>query len=125
MQHVVADPTEEGPVPGEAEPLSLRLELALVRAAAGYEEAHIRDLLVRSGELPTQLAQIAARPQVAGVDAVGYDGDPALVQTEDVGHVAAHVVGADDHRVGAVGHPPLDRVDMRLRRILHPALVAT
>src|SRR5258708_38507680 len=103
MRHVVADPTEEGPVPAEAEPLSLRLELALVRAAAGYEEAHIPDLLdhagkrverelesllvhqptdqehellVRRGELPTQLAQIAARPQVAGVDAVGYDGDP-------------------------------------------------
>jgi hypothetical protein len=39
--------------------------------------------------------------------------------------VTAHVVGAHDHRVGAVGHPALDRVDVRLRLVGDPALVAT
>ena len=47
-----------------------------------------------------------------------------LVDVEDVRHVPAHVVGADDHRVRALGHPALDGVDVRLRLVLHPALVA-
>ena len=43
---------------------------------------------------------------------------------EHVGDVAAHVVRAGDHAVGVAHHPPLDRVDVRLRVLVDPALVA-
>ena len=48
----------------------------------------------------------------------------SLVDVEDVRDVAAHVVRAHDQRVRPVRHPALDRVDVRLRLVLHPALVA-
>ncbi len=69
--------------------------------------------------------QIPARAQFARVDAVGDHGDAPLVDVEDVRDMPTHVVGADDHPVGAPGHPPLDRVDVRLRGFVHPALMAT
>ena len=127
------------------------LELGLVGAAAGHQEADVADALDHAGEgvegqlkallvdePPDQqheplvgfgkLARSAARSpdgrSSARVDAVGDHRDPPLVDPEDVGDVPAHVVGAHDHRVGPLGHPELDPVDMGLRLILHPALVA-
>ena len=47
-----------------------------------------------------------------------------LLEPVDVGHVLAHVGGAGDHALGAVGHPALDPVDVGLRVLVHPALVA-
>ena len=43
---------------------------------------------------------------------------------EHVGDVAAHVVRAGDHVVGVADHAPLDRVDVALRVLVDPALVA-
>ena len=43
---------------------------------------------------------------------------------EDVGDLLAHELRARDHVVGGAGHPPLDAVDVRLRMLVHPALVA-
>jgi hypothetical protein len=52
-----------------------------------------------------------------------FNGDPLIVDAEDVGDLLAHVVRAGDHAVGAVGHPLLDPVDVGLRVLVHPALV--
>ena len=49
---------------------------------------------------------------------LGITAHARLVDAEDVGDVAAHVVAADDDAVGAVGHPALDAVDVRLRVLL-------
>ena len=136
---------------GQPQPLGLRLQLGLMRAAAGDQEAHVLDLLdhagqrverqleallvdqppdqqhellVRRRELAPQRLQVSYGSQFVRVDPVGDHRYPPLVDVEDVGHVPAHVVGADDHRVRAASHPALDGVDVRLRGILHPALVA-
>ena len=47
-----------------------------------------------------------------------------LLEPVDVGDVLAHVGRAGDDAVGAVGHPLLDAVDVRLRVLVDPALVA-
>ena len=152
VQHVVADPAEEAAVLGQPEALGLRLQLGLVRSAARHQKAHVLDLLeharhrvqrelkallidqpadeqhellVRLGELRAQRLQVARRAQFARIDPVRDHRHAALVDVEDVRDVAAHVVGADDQRVGAPGHPTLDRMDVRLRIVLHPALMAT
>jgi hypothetical protein len=65
------------------------------------------------------------RSQVVGVDAVPDHADAVVRDPEDVGHLLAHVEGADDHAVGAVGDPALDTVDVGLRVLVDPALVAS
>ena len=47
-----------------------------------------------------------------------------LLEPVDVGHVLAHVGRAGDHPLGAIGHPALHAVDVGLRVLVHPALVA-
>ena len=46
------------------------------------------------------------------------------VDAEGVGDVLAHVGRAGDDAVGGADHPPLDAVDVRLRVLVDPALVA-
>ena len=58
------------------------------------------------------------------VDAVGDHGDARLVDAEDVGDVAAHVVRAGDDVVGAPGHPASRSRGCGLRVLVDPALVA-
>ena len=48
----------------------------------------------------------------------------ALVDREDVGDLLAHEMRAGDHPVGPVRDPLLDAVDVLLRMLLDPALVA-
>ena len=62
--------------------------------------------------------------EVERVDAVGDDLDLGLVDAEHVGDVALHVVAADDDALGAAHHPALDAVDVALRVLVDPALVA-
>src|SRR6185437_3849457 len=152
VQGVVSYPTKKDTVVAQPETLGLGLELALVCARAGDQEAHARNLvdhlgqgierelealliyeasheqhqlLLGLGELEPQRVEVVHRAQVGGIDAVGDDGNATLVETVDVGGVTAHVVRAGDHRVGAVGHPALDRMDVGLRRFVDPALVAS
>jgi hypothetical protein len=47
-----------------------------------------------------------------------------LVGAEDVGDLLAHVVRADDDAIRAVGDPALDAMDVGLRVVLDPALMA-
>ena len=47
-----------------------------------------------------------------------------LLEAVDVGHVLAHVGRAGDQPLGPVGHPALDAVDVGLRVLVDPALVA-
>ena len=54
----------------------------------------------------------------------GITVDPLLVDAEDVGDLLAHVERAGDHPVGAVRDPALDAVDVGLRVLVDPALVA-
>ena len=127
------------------------LQLRLVRARAGDEEAHPpgapddlrqrverelkallvdepadeqHEALVGRGEARAQLVEVADGLQVGGVDPVRDHRDPPLVDLVDVGDVAAHVVRARDDVVGAARHPGLDAVDVGLRVLVDPALVA-
>ena len=129
----------------------LRLELGLVGARAGDEEAHAvqarddprqrverdleallvdeaadeqHELLGRVGEARPQRREVVDRREVERVDAVGDDLDLGLVDAEDVGDVALHVVAADDDALRAAHHPALDAVDVALRVLVDPALVA-
>ena len=130
------------PWPVEAEAARLVLELPLVRARASDQEAHATDardhavgpgqrlervleallvdepadeqdeLLLGRGELRAEAGEVLDGLQVVGVDPVGRDDDALLVDPEDVGDVAAHVVRADQHLVGDVDHPALGAVDV-------------
>ena len=80
--------------------------------------------LVRLGELRAQGVEVVDRHEVGRVDAVRDHRDALLVEPVDVGHVLAHVRRAGDHALGAVRHPLLDAVDVRLRVLVDPALVA-
>ena len=62
--------------------------------------------------------------QVVGIDSVGDHRDPLLLDPEDVGDLLPHVVRAGDHPVRPVADPALDPVDVRLRVVVDPALVA-
>ena len=81
-------------------------------------------LLVGRREARAQARQVGDGLQVARVDAVRDRGDPLARDAEDVRDLLAHEVRARDHVVGAAGHPPLDAVDVRLRVLVDPALVA-
>ena len=80
--------------------------------------------LVRGRVARPQPRQVGDGLQVAGVDAVGHHRDPRLVDPEHLGDVPAHVVRARDDPVGRAHHPPLDAVDVALRMLVDPALVA-
>ncbi len=137
----------------QAELLGLALQLRLVGAGAGDQEArpgglldHPRhrlereleallvdepadqqdQLLVGLGELRAQPPQLGGvlGLEVVGVDPVGDHGHPLLLDAEDVGDLLAHVVGAGDHPLRAVGDPALDAVDVGLGVLVDPALVA-
>ena len=68
--------------------------------------------------------EVVDRREVERVDAVGDDLDLGLVDPEHVGDVTLHVVAADDDALGAAHHPALDAVDVALRVLVDPALVA-
>ena len=139
------------PVPGEAELLRLRLQLALGGAGPGDEEAHAagpldqlrhrlereveallvdepadhqHELLVRRRELRAQPRQVGHRLQVGRVDPVRDHAHARGLDPERARDVLAHVGRAGDHAVRVADHPALDAVDVRLRVLLHPALVA-
>jgi len=96
------------------------LEALLVDEAAGEQDQP----LVRRGMPRAQRCEVADRPQVELVDPIRDDRHPVLRDAEDVGDMAAHVVAADDHALRAPRHPRLDGVDVRLRVVGDPALVA-
>jgi hypothetical protein len=122
-----------------------------VRARAGDEEAHAvrarddprqrveRDLkallvdeapdeqdelLVGSAKRARSAARSSTGARSSGSMPLGMTCDLGLVDAEDVGDVAAHVVAADDDALGAAHHPALDAVDVALRVLVDPALVA-
>ena len=151
VQHVVADPAQEDAVVVEPELGGLALEVGLGGPGAGHDEAHVPEPLDHARErLERQLetllvnqppdqqhepliglcearaegVQVVHGHQLGGVDAVGDHGDPVLLEAVDVGHVLAHVGGAGDDPLSAVGHPSLDAVDVGLRVLVDPPLMA-
>ena len=135
----------------EAELGGLLAQLLLGGARAGHDEAHAvhaldqagqrlereleallvdqpahqqHELLVRLGEAAAQRVEVVHRHELGGVDPVRDHGHARLLEPVDVGHVLAHVGRAGDHPLRAVGHPALDAVDVGLRVLVHPALVA-
>jgi hypothetical protein len=139
VQHVVADPSQERSLGVDAEPARLRTQRPLVGPRPRDQEAHVAEpldqpgkrverqleallvhqpadqqqqALVGSGELGAQALEVLHRLEVERVDPVRDHRHPRLLQAVDIGHVPAHVVRAGDHALGAVGHPPLDPVDV-------------
>ena len=103
--------------------LERELEALLVDEPADQQH----ELLVGRGELGAQPARARRRPggcRSSGSIPFGITVDPLLVDAEDVGDLLAHVVRAGDHAVGAVRDPALDAVDVGLRVLVDPALVA-
>ena len=111
----VADPLDQ-----PRERLERELEALLVDEPADQQH----ELLVLLGEAPAQGVEVVHRHQLRRVDPVRDHRHARLVQAVDVGHVLAHVGRAGDHALGAVGHPALDAVDVGLRVVVDPALVA-
>ena len=111
----VADPLDQ---PGQR--LERELEALLVDEPP--HEQH--EPLVGSGEAAAQRLEVVDRHELRRVDAVRNHRHARLVEPVDVGHVLAHVGRAGDHALGSVGHPPLHAVDVGLRVLVHPALVA-
>ena len=104
--------------PGQG--LERQLEALLVD-----EPAHQQDEpLVGRGEARAQGVEVVHRHELGRVDPVRDHVHAALLEPVDVGHVLAHVRGAGDQAVGPVGHPALHAVDVGLRVLVHPALVA-
>ena len=103
--------------------LERQLEALLVDEAADQQD----ELLVGGGELATAGAAAPSGScgcRSSGSIPLGITVDPLLLDAEDVGDLLAHVVGAGDHPLGAVGDPALDPVDVGLRVLVDPALVA-
>ena len=153
MQYVVADPADERPVLHQPELLGLAAEFLLVCAGAGDDEAGLRQALDDLGQRleceleallvdqPTDeedqglvwLCELGAQPaqlvvvvglQILRIDPVRDHLDPLLVDPEDVDHLLAHEGRADQHPVRAVRDPALDPVDVGLRMLVDPALMA-
>ena len=82
--------------------------------------------MVRRRELQPQAGELGrvGGLEVVRVDPVRDHRDLLVGDREDVGDLLPHVVGAGDHPVGTVGDPALNAVDMRLRVLVHPTLVA-
>ena len=111
----VAHPLDQ---PGQG--LERELEALLVD-----EPAHEQDEpLVGCGKARPQGVEVVHRHELGGVDPVRDHVHAALLEPVDVGHVLAHVRGAGDQAIRAIGHPALDAVDVGLRMLLDPALVA-
>ena len=135
----------------QAELARLGLEIALGGARAGDQEAHVaepldharervereveallvdeppdeqHEPLLRRRVLRPQPRKVGDRLEIVRVDAVGHHRHAVLVDPEHLGDVAAHVVRAGDHAVGRAHHPPFDAVDVALRMLVDPALVA-
>jgi hypothetical protein len=96
------------------------VEALLVHEPA--DEQH--ELLVRRGELRAQARQVLDGLEVGRVDAVRDRGHACRRHAEHVDDLPAHVGRAGDHVVGRPHHPSLDAVDVRLRVLVDPALVA-
>ena len=130
VEHVVADPADEAAVLVETQARGLLAQLAVGGAGPRDEEAHVaapldhageriegdleallvdepadeqHEALVRLGERRSERREIGDGIEVGRIDAVRDHRDPRLVEIEDVGHVTAHVVRADDDLVGGVG----------------------
>jgi len=101
--------------PETIERLEGELEALLVDEAP--DEEH--ELLLRRGELRAQRREVADGLHVAGIDPVGDHGHSRLGDAEDVGDVPAHVVRADDHRIGAA---PVYGIASRILQRAHPYL---
>jgi hypothetical protein len=108
------------PEPAIRQRVEREMEALLVDEPA--DEQH--ELLVGRREACAQPGQVVDGLQVRRVDAVRDRGHALARHVEDVGDLLAHVVRAGDHAVGGAHHPPLDAVDVRLRMLVHPALVA-
>lgn len=147
VEHVVADPAQEGPLAVQTQAPGLPAQLRLGGAGAGDHEAHPAELfdhrrervereveallvhespdqqhepLVRLAVPGPELAQIAGhRHQVARIDPVLDRRDPGAWDTEHARHVASHVPRAGDHTVSVTGHVPFGGVNLRLRVLLH------
>ena len=100
--------------------LERELEALLVHQPA--HEQH--EPLVGRREARAQRVQVVHRHELGWVDPVRDHVHAALLEPVDVRHVLAHVRGAGDQALGAVGHPALDAVDVGLRVLVDPALVA-
>ncbi len=128
VQNVVTDPAEEGAVVHQPELRSLLFQLLLVGAGSGDQKARpgdgvdqprhrferkLKALLVdepadQQDELLLGGRKLRAQPsqldlvlglKILGVDAVGDDRDPLLVDAEDVDDLLAHVVRAGDDAI--------------------------
>ena len=109
---------------GSPDDLRQRVERELKALLVDQPPDEQHEPLARLGEARAQRDEVVDGVQVAAVDAVGDHRDARLVDREDVGDVAAHVVRAGDDAVRAAGHPRLDAVDVGLRVLVDPALVA-
>ena len=94
--------------PSAGQRLQRVLEALLIDKAADEQD----ELLLGRGELRAEAGEILDGLQVVGVDPVGRHDDALLVDPEDVGDVAAHVVRADQHLIGDMDHPALGAVDV-------------
>ena len=123
---VPAPATRKRTSPSSSITLGQRLERDLEALLVDEPADQQHELLVRRGEALAQPAHLLVVPrlEVGGVDPVRDHGDALLLDRVDVGDVVAHVGRAGDHLLGAVRHPVLDAVDVALRMLVHPALVA-
>ena len=144
MQDVIADPTQEGAVLHQPELLGLAVQLGLMGPRAGDQKTGLghgldhlwhrlqgelksllidqaadqqNELLIRGCELGPQADQLGwvLRLQVFGIDPVGNYRHPLLLDPKDVGDLLAHVMGAGDDRLAAIGDPALDPMNIGLR----------
>ncbi len=139
-------------MPGQPQPLRLTAQLSLGHATAGDHEADVAPPGDDRGERVerqmeplfehqppdhqdqplggTRVAGADGRQvlfdtlQVAWIDSVGDRRDPPRRDAEHRRDVPAHVVRAGDQAVRAPHHRVLGGVDVGLRMLLHPALMA-
>jgi hypothetical protein len=83
------------------------------------------EALIRLGEARPQRVQVRMDGlQVPWLDPVRDHCHSRERQPEHIAHVALHVVRAGDDCVGAVDHRAFNRVDVGLRVLFNPALMA-
>ena len=98
------------------------LEALLVDEPADQDD----ELLARAPRTRRGAGELASSParRSPGSMPLGITATRVLGHREDVGDLLAHVGRAGDHPVGAVRDPALDAVDVGLRVLVDPALVA-